>query len=154
MNKIAGSRESKPMILTLSIECVWGVNLTKPCKRIVEISADATLNDLHEFIQDIMDFGRDHPYEFYFANNSSPFAKKIWVTKKEDWKDKEDDFASVKLGTIWPLGRKKLYYIFGFGDRWIFEIHKKRGAKPPKKGISYPRVIGAIGPKPRQYQSI
>jgi hypothetical protein len=34
---------------------------------------------------------------------------------------------SIYLKDIWPTGRKKLYYMFDFGDKWIFEVRKKRG---------------------------
>jgi hypothetical protein len=33
-----------------------------------------SLHDLHEKIQDAVSFGRDHPFEFYLANSSSPWG--------------------------------------------------------------------------------
>lgn len=139
------------MILTLTVECVWGVYLEDQCVRVIEIAENASLYDLHEAIQEAVGFGRDHPFEFYTANSASPGAHRRWLTEKEEWQEKEDDFLTIRLNSIYPLGRKKLYYLFDFGDRWTFEIRKGRGAKKPKSGVTYPRVVQTIGPNPKQY---
>ncbi|MBI4766384.1 MAG: hypothetical protein HY787_17580 [Deltaproteobacteria bacterium] len=98
---------------------------------------------------DSVNFERDHLFEFYLANSSSPFAQKQRLTEDDDWK--ESSFAKIKIKDIYPLGRKKLYYLFDFGDKWTFEIRKARGAKNPEAGVKYPRVVEAIGPNPEQY---
>jgi len=139
------------MILTLTIECVRGAYLRERCIRVIEIHAKASLYDLHDAIQDTVKFGRDHPFEFFLANSSSPYAVKKWLTEKEEWEDKEDDFCRIRLTDIWPTGRKKLYYLFDFGDKWTFEIRKGRGGKEPEQGVKYPRLLKAIGPNPEQY---
>jgi Plasmid pRiA4b ORF-3-like protein len=139
------------MILTLTIECVWGAYLKEECIRVIEIDEEASLYDLHDAIQDVINFGHDHPFEFFLANTSSPHSAKKWLTEKEAWEDKEDDFLRIRLIDIWPAGRKKLYYLFDFGDKWNFEIRKKRGSKEPEPEVTYPRLIKAIGPNPEQY---
>ncbi len=139
------------MILTLTIECVRGAYLRERCIRVIEIHAKASLYDLHDAIQDTVKFGRDHPFEFFLANSSSPYAVKKWLTEKDEWEDKEDDFCRIRLTDIWPTGRKKLYYLFDFGDKWTFEIRKGRGGKEPEQGVKYPRLLKAIGPNPEQY---
>ena len=138
------------MILTLTIECVWGAYLKEPFLRVIE-DEKACLYDLHNVIQDTVKFGRDLPFEFFLANSSSPYAVKTWLTEKEEWEDKEDDFCRIRLTNIWPTGRKKLYYLFDFGDKWTFEIRKGRGGKEPEQGVKYPRLLKAIGPNPEQY---
>lgn len=139
------------MILTLTIECVSGAYLKGSCLRAIEMDEKASLYDLHDAIQDAVDFGRDHPFEFFLANSSSPYAVKKWLTEKEEWEDKEDDFYRIRLTDIWPTGRKKLYYLFDFGDKWTFEIRKVRSAREPEHGVKYPRLIKTIGPNPEQY---
>jgi len=139
------------MILTLTIECVRGVYLKEACIRVVEIDEAASLYELHEAIQDAVGFGRDHPFEFFLANSSSPYAVKERLSEKEEWEDREDDFFRIRLMDIWPAGRKRLYYLFDFGDKWTFEIRKKRGKRQPEPGAKYPRLIEAIGPNPEQY---
>ena len=139
------------MILTLTIECVRGAYLKVPCTRVIEIDEEASLHALHGLIQDVFDFGRDHPFDFFLANTSSPYAVKKRLTDKEEWEDRERDFFETRLKKIWPTGRKKLYYLFDFGDGWTFEIRKARGVKEPERGVKYPRLVKAIGPNPEQY---
>jgi len=141
------------MILKLRIECVRGAYLKEPCIRVIEIDENTDLFDLHVAIQDAINFGRDHPFEFYLANSSSPWAKKRRMTENEDWRYIESDFARIRLKDVYPLGRKKLYYLFDFGDHWTFEIRKARGAKKPEADVKYPRVVEAVGPAPEQYPS-
>ncbi|MFA6716442.1 MAG: hypothetical protein WC082_02170 [Victivallales bacterium] len=137
------------MIFTLTVKCVFGRYLEDECIRVIEIEKDASLYALHAAIQDAVEFDRDHPFEFYTANSASPFAQKHWLTEEEEWKD--DSWHTIKLKDIWPLGRKKLYYLFDFGDQWTFEIRKARGEKDASRCASYPRVIQSIGSNPEQY---
>ena len=139
------------MILKLSSECVRGHYLEETSIRVIEFDENTDLYDLHEAIQDVINFGRDHPFSFYLANSSSPLAKKHWVSENEEWRDMESDFARIRLKDVYPLVRKKLYYLFDFGDKWTFEIRKARGAKKPEAGVKYPRVVEAVGPAPEQY---
>jgi hypothetical protein len=137
------------MILKLKIECVSGWYLEETCIRVIEIDEDMDLIDLHEVIQDSVKFDRDHPFVFYLANSSSPFAQKQRLTEDDDWK--ESSFEKIKIKDLYPLGRKKLYYLFDFGDKWTFEIRKARSVTNPEAGVKYPRVVEAIGPNPKQY---
>jgi len=139
------------MILTLIVKCVFGAYLKDECIRVIEVKKNASLYSLHGAIQDAVEFDRDHPFEFYTANSASPFAKKHWLTEQEDWEDKEDNWHNITLENIWPLGRKKLYYLFDFGDQWIFEISKARRKKESTTYTSYPRVIQSVGSNPEQY---
>jgi hypothetical protein len=139
------------MILTLTIDAVWGAYLENPCTRVIEIEEHACLYDLHDAIQDAVGFGRDHPFMFFLANSSSPYARKQWLSEEEEWEDKEDDFYRIRLSDIWPTGRKKLFYLFDFGDKWTFAVRKERGTKEPEPGVTYPRLIKVIGPNPEQY---
>jgi len=138
------------MIYTLQVECIFGAYLEEECIRFLEMDEESSLYDLHDAIQEAVDFDRDYPFEFYIAN--SPFGwKKRWLTEAEEWEDKENDFHRIRLKDIWPLGRKRLYYWFDFGDRWTFEIRKLRKVKVPEPGVTYPRIVKAIGPNPEQY---
>ena len=141
---------TKDMIFTLTVESIFGAYLRERCIRVIEIEEDASLYELHDAIQETVHFGRDRPFEFYIANSWRGW-KKTWLTRRHEWEKKEEDFFRVKLKDIWPLGRKKLYYPFYFGDQWTFEITKARGSKNPAERLSYPRVIKVVGPNPEQY---
>ncbi len=140
------------MILTLTVECVSGpTNLDDQCIRMIEINENACLYDLSQIILNSVGFEQDHLFNFYTANTMSPFAQKRWLSAKEEWEDREDDFFNITLKSIYPLGRKRLYYLFDFGDMWLFEIRKGRHIKTPDVDISYPRIVQYIGPNPEQY---
>ena len=140
------------MTIKLRIECVRGMYLKEECLRVIAMDDSASLLDLHEMIQDAVSFGRDHPFEFYVANSASPWAEKTWVTLAEDWGEKEDVFAGTQLKNIWPLGRKKLYYWFDFGDDWIFEIRRMRPSKADAS-LPVPQIVERSGADPEQYPS-
>ena len=59
----------------------------------------------------------------------------------------------LTLEDVFPLEKgKKLYYLFDYGDEWLFKITKS-GKKPhnPEKGVKYPAVIEKLGENPEQY---
>lgn len=139
------------MILTLTVECMSGRSLEDQCIRVIEIDENACLYDLSQAILNSVGFEQDHLFDFYTANSASPWVQKRWLSEKEEWEEREDDFFQITLRSIYPLDRKILYYIFDLGDNWTFEIRKGRGIKKPEIDISYPRVVQAVGPNPEQY---
>lgn len=139
------------MIWTLRIECVWGWYLEEECVRIVEIASMSSLYDLHEVIQDVVDFGRDHPFEFYAGRNRK--NRKLLFDDSSDWEHSSNVYTFTRLGKVYPLPKGlKLFYHFDFGDNWYFEITRSR-KKPtePQHGIKYPRLVHKLGPNPPQY---
>lgn len=144
------------MIYTLTIECIRGAYLEEKCVRVLEIEKDASLYSLHHAIHEAVHFGFDHPHKFFISSTGNPWGKISRPGNQEnedqdDWDDMDWDVDDLKLENIWPLGRKKLYYLFDYGDDWVFEIRKARGEKEADKNASYPRIIKSIGPNPKQY---
>ena len=120
---------NQKMILTLTIECVWGVYLKEECIRVIEIDEKASLYDLHDAIQDAVNFGRDHPFEFFLANSSSPYAAKKWLTEKEEWEDKEDDFCRIRLMDIWPMAGRNCTICSILETSGLLRFARERGKK-------------------------
>ncbi len=59
---------------------------------------------------------------------------------------------NIRLSSVWPLPKGMLYYLFDFGDNWLFQVNKTRHKdKAVQPGIVYPRVIEAKGKNPEQY---
>lgn len=141
------------MIITLKVECIWGIHLEEDCVRVIEIDSKASLNDLHDAIQDAVDFDDDHLFEFFAGR--TPRQRKIVYVEDLDYETGADRMSEITLDMVFPLPKDcKLYYNFDFGDNWIFKIGKTR--KSPKEseaGVKYPRVIEKIGPNPPQYGS-
>ena len=112
----------------------------------IEIDSTSTLDDLHYAIQKAVNFDKDHMYAFYVARSDSS-------RDREFFDDDNGRVFSTTLNDMFPLVPKKsLFYLFDFGDEWVFKVTKTR--KPPhdpQEGVVYPRVVGEAGTKPVQY---
>ncbi len=109
----------------------------EPWSRTIEVKEDFTLVKFHRYIQSIVEFDDDHLYEFFIGKN--PRNKVSSVPKK------------TQLNEVYPLKGYKLYYLFDFGDSWLFEIKKSRKKITEDKKVKYPRVIESSGVNPEQY---
>ena len=139
------------MIWTLKIECVWGMHLQEECIRLIEIDSGSSLLELHEAIQDAVDFDGDHLFEFFVGRNWR--NRKVVFDDAIDWDESFETYSNITLDQVYPLEKSlKLYYHFDFGDDWHFEIRKgRRSPQKPEAGVTYPRLVEAIGPNPPQY---
>lgn len=134
------------MILTLNVKCFVYTEDDSECRRVIEIDENATLEELHLIIQESVNFYNDHLYEFFIANTPRSQAK-------FRFDDENEQIYTCKVGDLYPLEKgKKLFYLFDYGDSWLFQISKTR-KKPsePMGKINYPRIIEKIGQDPEQY---
>ena len=139
-------------IYTLSLRLPLYSRLTSnhDWKRTIEIAATDSLYDLHSYIQEITEFDNDHAYLF-FAGRSHTNRKNFYGDGPANPYD-AGNHGNVSLNEIYPLKGLKLYYIFDFGDNWVFEIKKMRKKKTVQKHIKYPRIIESVGTNPDQYR--
>ncbi len=138
-------------IYTLTIELESGMYYESSWKRVIEISEETNLFDLHLYIQEIIEFDNDHLFEFFVGKN---WRKRERVFANEDEFNSGDgntEGLDVKLNEVYPLEGSKLYYYFDFGDSWIFKINKGKKKKYIEKGVDYPRIIESEGENPEQY---
>ena len=61
------------------------------------------------------------------------------------------DYENILLKDIYPLKGLKLYYLFDFGNNWLFEMRKSRKTAKLRHDIEYPCVVSDNGIKQRQY---
>jgi len=115
----------------------------KKWSKTIEISEQSSLIDLHTYIQEIVDFDDDHLYEF--------FAGKSYTKKEIDYSEKYGEYSNILLNQIYPMDGLKLYYIFDFGDYWVFEITKTCQKISQQENIKYPRLVKSLGKNPVQY---
>ena len=127
------------MIYTLIVECVGGMYYDgSECVRVIEIDEDSSLEVLHGIIQQAVDFDDDHLYDFYAGRHSR--------------NQKVEFEVDAILSEIYPLPPScKLYYLFDYGDSWVFQIRKSRKRTESQLGVSYPRIIKETGKNPTQY---
>lgn len=108
--------------------------------RIIEVPEDFDLDDLHYFIQQVVDFDNDHLYDFYLAKNYQIRGKEL-ITE------------DIKLNQLYPLKGKQLFYLFDYGDTWLFQINKSRKKLSTNDPNSYPKLVESVGKNPEQYPS-
>lgn len=134
------------MIWIFKVQLLIGVDSQEECIRVIEIDSSSTLEDLHFTIQEAVDFDDDHLYEFYISRTE-------WSSNRTRFDDENEEIYNVTLENLYPLEkRKQLFYLFDYGDHWLFKISKSR-KKPqdPVDGVKYPRIIESIGKNPEQY---
>jgi hypothetical protein len=136
------------MIFTVKIKLVNGIYANDDWEGNIEIPSDFNLEDFHLFIQDLLGFDDDHMYEFYVAKSDRGSA-----IERFECDDEKIEDTSVGEFILNSKG-KKAFYLFDYGDSWLFKISNSR-KKPfqPVIDVKYPRVVSEVGVKPEQYPS-
>ena len=123
-------------IYTLEITFPYDDN-EEPWKRIIEVEENMVFQKLHAYIQEVVEFDDDHMYEFYIGKNPRNRSNIININSK--------------LNEVYPLVGYKIYYLFDFGDCWLFQIKKSRKKLQKEVGVDYPRLVKSVGENPEQY---
>jgi hypothetical protein len=139
-------------------QVIWTLRVKLPqmrseCVRVIEIKSSATFLDLHESIQNTVNFDNDHLFEYFVGRSPGNRAFTIGGERNWDTFNPVRTYRNVQISSVWPLPTgMKVYYLFDFGDNWLFQINKTRHKdKLIQPGIVYPRVIEARGEDPEQY---
>jgi hypothetical protein len=111
----------------------------------IEIDNSSTTEDLHYVIQQAVEFDEDHLYEFYLASSDR--------SRNVDTISTYENSNDIKLSGIFPIVKgEKLFYLFDYGDNWVFQVSRTRKAPfVALSGIMYPRLISETGERPVQY---
>ncbi len=97
------------MIYTLSVKCVWGAYLKEPFERIIEMPEDMALGELHDTVQDLAGFDRDHLFTFFIARG--PRGKRTEIVETDEWEERQGRLYEIPLRRIFPLPQNmKLFY--------------------------------------------
>lgn len=145
--------KTKVELFTLNIANIWDpVEDKNFWEATIEVPDICSLLNLHLFIQKTINFGNDHLFEFYAGRNDRN-RKIIFSGDSEefDYSDNEDVYDNILLKDVYPLNGLKLYYLFDFGDNWLFEIRKSRKKAVLSNNTEYPRVVTDNGVKLIQY---
>lgn len=99
----------------------------KKIYRIIEINSSLSLYSLAEAIVEAFDFYFDHCFGFFNQiNNRSLFNSSEKYELFNDLPEIEPtDAGSIKLTKIrdvWTHIRKTMYFLFDYGDNWIFDV--------------------------------
>jgi len=137
------------MIYRLSIECLEGWHYDHETIRIIDIDEKAQLFDLFDIIREANGFGFEHAHMFYLGR--TPRNKKIIFGDKEEFYGYECRPYNSSLNSIYPLGNLKFYFLYDFGDKWIFQIKKSRKRIKAKSNMEYPIIVKKIGESPESH---
>lgn len=134
------------VIVALKIKLLSGLNMKEDWEGIIELDSSAPLEDLHLAIQSALSFDNDHLHEFYVAR--APNSRSRFVVE-----DGDEHPADITIAHLLPFPKNhRLYYLFDYGDSWLFQISAARQLFPSQEqGISYPRLINEKGVRPEQY---
>lgn len=121
---------------------VISVSLRTGCYRHIQISANATLYQLHQVILNAFDFDDDHQHAFFMDNRVwSPVD--VYFSSKGKARDR-----LTKKYTLQQIALKngqKFKYLFDFGDEWVFQCKVLRELE---ERTAVPRVIRSVGEGP------
>jgi hypothetical protein len=103
-----------------------------PIWRTVQLSGDATLEELHHVIQIVMDWEDYHMHEFVAG------GRRYGVD--EDFMPDPESERSTRLREVAPRPKSRIFYEYDFGDGWEHDIRVEK-VLPPEEGVHYPRCI-------------
>lgn len=134
------------MIWLLKVELLFGAYAEDDWECEIEIEPTATLEDLHFAIIEAVNFDNDHMYEFYISRSDRS-------RNRQRFGEENGEIYNRTLESLYPLEKGgKLFYMFDYGDHWLFKITRSR-KKPydAKPNIKYPNLLKTVGKAPEQY---
>lgn len=123
---------------------VISVSLGKGCYRHIQISASATLYQLHKIILSAFDMEDDHAHAFFLDNRTwSPYDA-YFSMEMRGGEHLTTDCTLKKCGLAKD---SKFKYLFDFGDEWCFQCKVLRELE---ERTDIPGVIRSVGSIRRQ----
>ena len=134
------------MIATLKVTLVRGKYCEDDWTANIELDEASTLAELHDAIQMAVGFDNDHSFSFFLSRTDRS-------RNRQYFHDDDESVDSKTVKNMFPLPDKQsLYYLFDWGDEWVFKISKTRKSlQPAAPRVKYPRVESESGIKPVQY---
>ncbi|MGI6672589.1 MAG: IS1096 element passenger TnpR family protein [Christensenellales bacterium] len=136
---------------------VISVSLQKGCYRHIQITQEATLEELSDIILQAFAFENDHLHAFFMDNVAWSDADCYYMDPMcEDEDDTERHTCNYTLRQVMKVG-SKFKYVFDFGDNWQFQCkvlsEKPWDAPSPGDALldSYALVLREVGEAPAQY---
>jgi hypothetical protein len=104
-----------------------------PIWRRVLVPSDITFGEVHDIIQDVMDWGNEHLHEFVVDGMTVGDPRVLDGLELND----ED---ILRLNQMAPFAKTRFRYRYDFGDSWDHEIVVE-AVQPPEAGQHYPVCI-------------
>ena len=132
------ARAEEPLSYVISVSPYTG------CFRHIRVSADITLEELHNIIQDVFEFDNDHLYAFFMDDRAWSHWDAYFSPQEQD----ERSASDYHLRDIALFKGKSFLYLFDFGDEWRFECRILRAITEDTTGY---QILRSKGDVPDQY---
>ena len=156
---VPGGPEQEALVQRLRISLVSGPWTDgEECVRYVDFPLRACLYDLHEAIQEAVEFDNEHPFRFFTAEADGSGRESVPPQLGEEPDrtavdcDVYEDVPAV--ASVPDDGRRGLFYAYlSDGGDWIFSVERAGEPTPPVPGAPYPLPVDSLssGPNPSQY---
>ncbi|MFZ7127155.1 MAG: plasmid pRiA4b ORF-3 family protein [Desulfobacterales bacterium] len=128
--------------------------------RVIEVSGNATLEDLHEAIFDAFDRYDPHLYSFFVTREDTKSLRSIYnapeITHPMNTENsmgfgpRKRSAAKTRLDDLDLAEKEVIHYLFDFGDDWWHRIRVDKILDSPGRRKSV-KLIKAVGKSPDQY---
>ncbi len=119
--------------------------------RVIAIPENASLYDLGHAILSAFRFDRDHLFGFYDNLHRYYDAQEGYeLSSGAGFSGRFPGVKRAKIVTVFPEPKKKMLFVYDFGDEWRFVVQSK-GRALTVEGVKYPVVIESCGDNPEQY---
>jgi hypothetical protein len=125
---------------------VFKVILGENLWRRIKVSANHTLLDLHNVIQEAYKFDDDHLYSFFMDG-------KLWSHEcfNSPYDEKGPYVNDVCIGEMGLSVGQDILYLFDFGDMWRFRVELEEIIRAESDKPRNPKIIEKKGKSPEQY---
>ena len=133
-------------MLKLKVKLLHAPYAAEEWEAIFEVDAGTVLDHLHTIIQRTLSFDDDHLYEFFVANSERSRNRVVFDNENRG-------LYETNIGELYPLAKhKQLFYLFDYGDNWLFKITKlARAATKSRQADQRSSLIQESGTRPLQY---
>jgi hypothetical protein len=119
--------------------------------RVIAIPEQASLYDLSLAILSAFRFDHDHLFGFYDNLRRYSDAQEGYeLSSGAAFGSRFPGVRKAIIATVFPEPKKKMLFLYDYGDEWHFIVQAK-GKAPPVEGVKYPIVIESCGDPPEQY---
>ena len=120
--------------------------------REIEIKSTQNFADLHNAIQNAVNFDNSHPASFYISDDHWRKGVEITNKKKQSTDDPIKTMDKSKLAAFIEDPHQKFVYVFDFSMMWTFYVELIK-ILPEDVKVSYPKCIKSVGASRAQYKT-
>lgn len=129
--------------------------------RIIEISGNATFEELHYIIFEAFDREEEHLHSFYitridsksysYIRNAPEIVHVAFLEDAREWKGEEiAPTCEVEIDDAELDPKEVFHYLFDYGDEWWHRL-RVESVKEVKSSEKIIRIVKSVGEAPPQY---